>query len=79
MVLNDAKFIGLSPQCAGPLSEGTLSIDGVAYSILPIPFHAVGAVVATFIFCSGAVLNVTAKSVSCAVHGTSSLIETYAA
>jgi hypothetical protein len=79
MLLYEAEFIGLSPQCAGPLSAGTLSVDGVAYSILPVPFHATGAVVATFIFRTGAVLKATAKSVSCTVQGSSSLVETYAA
>jgi hypothetical protein len=67
------------PQCTGAISEAELRVNGVAYSILPIPFQAAGAVAAKFVFCSGAVWEFTAQSVSCALRGTPKLVDTYAA
>src|SRR5690242_20109714 len=36
----------IPPGCIGPISDGEVSINEVAYSLLPVPFHAEGAVVA---------------------------------
>ena len=74
-----ATVCEVPPGCTGPISEGKVSVNGVSYSLLPVPFRAEGAVVAEFVFCSGAILKVTAKSISCSIHGTSRFVETFAA
>jgi hypothetical protein len=60
--------------CAGTLSDGTVWINGVPeLNGLPVPFHGEGDIAAEFVFCTGAILKFTAKSVSLTVYGQSLL------
>ena len=79
LVFADATCEGLSARCAGGLSEGFLALDGVSYSIVPVPFAGAGKVEAELMFVSGAVLKVAAGSMSFTVHGTPRYVETLAA
>jgi hypothetical protein len=79
LVFAAAECDGVPTDCAGAISDGEVSVDGVTYSLLPVPFAASGAVSAKFVFCSGAILKLTAKSVSCSLHGPSRFVESFAA
>ena len=79
LVFGGAQCEPIGADCHGPLSDGEVSVDGVAYCLLPAPFQSEGAVIAQFVFCTGAVLRLTAKSVSLVLHGASRFVETHAA
>jgi hypothetical protein len=66
--------------CTGRLSDGTIWINGVPeMNGLPVPFDTEGDIAAEFVFCTSAVLRLTARSVSFTVHGPSRFVETFAA
>ncbi len=77
LVFSGASWHGLSPECAGPLSNGTLTVDGKTLSLIPLPFSATGELNAEFVFVSGAILSVLAKSVACSCSGEPHFVETY--
>lgn len=79
LVFETATCDEIPPECSGALSDGAVTVDGVSYSLLPVPFIATGEVSAYFIFCTGAILKLSAKSVLCTVYGPSRFIETFAA
>ena len=77
LVFSGASWHGLSPECAGPLSDGTLTAGGESFSLIPFPFSVTGELKAEFVFVSGAVLSVSAKSVACSCAGEPRFVETY--
>jgi hypothetical protein len=77
LVFGDALCDGIPADCVGSMSDGEVSVDGIAYSLIPAPYEATGVVSAEFVFCSGAILRLMAKSVSCSVHGSSRFLETF--
>ena len=79
LLFGGALIQGYSQECSGQLSGGKVSVNGVAYSVLPVPFQASGEISATFVFCTGEVFALTATSVSCKGRGAPSFVETYAA
>lgn len=77
LVFSGAEWHGLSPECTGALSDGTLTVGGKSLSLIPVPFSAAGELKAEFIFVSGAVLSVSAESVACSCSGEPRFVETY--
>ena len=77
LIFRDAAAVGLSPACVGAISDGGITVNGDAYSLLPVPFQAKGVIEAQFVFCTGATLKITATTVSCTVHGTPQFVENF--
>lgn len=77
IVFSGASWRGLSPECAGPLSDGVLTVSGEARSLIPLPYSAIGETKAEFIFASGAALSVSANAVNCSCSGEPRFVERY--
>jgi hypothetical protein len=77
LVFSGASWVGLSPLCVGPLSDGVLVAGDQSFSLIPVPFNASGQVSAELVFVSGAVLSVSATSVACSCFGKPRFVENY--
>ena len=69
-----------SPIIASPgrISDGSVQVNGVAHSVLALPFLLAGAIEATIQFQSGSCLSVTASAVECLPFGDAQYVEPFA-
>jgi hypothetical protein len=72
-----ATWMGDLSQARGVLSDGSLHVDGIVLSLVPLPYTATGIVRAEFTFVSGARLSVAAASVMCATEGQARGVEPF--
>ena len=77
LVFSAASWSELSDDYAGDLSSGLLLINGTGYSLVPLPFSAVGQISAELVFVSGAVLSISASSIRCQHTGEPRFVENY--
>lgn len=77
LVFSGASWHGLSSECTGYLSSGTLTLGDETMSLIPLPYNVSGGLIAEFVFVSGAILSVSAQSVTCACVGEPCFVEFY--
>lgn len=75
--LDGATWIGDPSQARGVLSDGSLQVDGIVLSLVPVPYAATGIVRAEFTFVSGARLSIEASSVMCDTEGQARWVESF--
>jgi hypothetical protein len=75
---SQAHLGGDLAECVGPLSDGTILVNGHSLSLLPVPYSFRGPVVAAnFTFQNGAFVKIDASAVECCVFGPSEFVETF--
>jgi hypothetical protein len=74
---SEAHFAGDLAECVGPLSDGSISVNGRSLSLFPIPYSFPGPVAAEFTFQNGASIKIDANAVECSVFGPSEFIEIF--
>ena len=78
ITFTNAIFSGLSTKCSGPLFDGFIRVNLEEFSLIALPLNASGLICAEFVFSSGAILNVTAKAVTCSCLGEPTYVESFA-
>jgi hypothetical protein len=63
---------------AGKLSDGFLMLGGKKHSLTPLPLSVSGKIEAELVFVTGAVLSISASSVSCKFTSEANFVENYA-
>lgn len=77
MEFSGATWVGPLPECVGRLSDGQVVSNGVARSLIELPYSSSGSVSAEFQFTNGSLLSVSASALVCRFTGEPRFIESF--
>lgn len=77
MEFSDATWVGSLPECVGRLSDGQVVSNGVAKSVIELPYSSCGPVSAELQFTNGSLLSVSASALVCRFTGEPRFIESF--